>query len=97
MDAKKWEQIKKGRFCVCYHDVQVTFEILFNIEQRYMDKWIKITDVAKFIGKACIIISEDEIEANKKFYLDIVANDLWQESDNYEMEKRTLKKAGIPC
>lgn len=84
MDSKKWNELKKGRFCVGEKVDVVYFEILFNLERdRDGDKEIIITEVAKFIGKTCVILPEEEVDANKQFYIDIVAEDLRKE-DEYD-------------
>lgn len=84
MDAKKWNELKNGRFCVGEKVDGVYFEILFKLERdRDGDKEIVITDVAKTIGGSCIILPEEEVDANKQFYVDIVAEDLRKE-DEYD-------------
>lgn len=87
MDSKKWNDIKKGRFCVCEKDQLVDdmyLEIIFNIERDSDgEKEIVVTDVAKFIGKECVILPEEGVEANKQFFIDIVAEDLRKE-DEYD-------------
>lgn len=90
MDSKKWNDLKKGRFCVTEKVDDVYFDILFNIERdRDGDKEIIITDVAKFIGKECVILPEEEVEANKQFFIDIVAEDLRKEDEYDAMQRET--------
>jgi hypothetical protein len=77
MDKKEWQKKTRGEWVVDHKDGDVRFEILFDRDPD--DNTLRVTDVAKFIGGMCVIVSDEEVDANREYYTEIVEVDYAEE------------------